>query len=94
MAFAGRMKELDVLCQEGRSMAPLGGPRVSLPGASGVSFPCFHLELELCDPNKLGHPYVYGHCLLPGGHLVILLVKLLYPLPFAILSAFALPCSV
>ena len=75
-------------------MAPLGSPRVSPPGASGVSCPCFHLELELPDPNKLGPPYVYGHCLLAGGLLVILLVELFYPLPFAILSAFGLPFSV
>ena len=67
MAFVRRMKELGALCQEGRSLAPLGKSRAFLPGTSGVSCPCFQLELGLPDPNKLGPPYVYGHCLLPGG---------------------------
>ena len=67
VAFVGRRKELDALCQEGRSLAPLGSPRVSLPGASGVSCPCFQLELELHDPNKLGPALcMCCHYILPG----------------------------
>ena len=77
----------------GRSV-PLGSPRVSLPGVSGMSCPCYHLELVLPGPDKSGPPYVYGHCPLPGSLLVVLLVELLYSLPIAILSAFGLPCSV
>ena len=78
----------------GQVIGSLGNSRVSLPGASGLSCPCFQLEFELPDPNKLGPPYVHGHCLLPGGFLVILQVNLLYSLPSAILAAFGLPCSI
>ena len=59
----------------GQVMGSLGSPRVSLPGASGVSCPCFHLELVLPDPDKSGPPHVHCHCPLPGGLLVILLVE-------------------
>ena len=87
MAFVGRMKELDELCQVCRSWVLLGSPRVSLPGTSGVSCPCFHLELELPGPDKSGPPYVYGHCSLLGSLLVILLVEL--PLFSAFCNSFS-----
>ena len=46
-----RWKELDALCQEGRSLVPLERSRV-YPGASGLNFPCLQLELGLPDPDK------------------------------------------
>ena len=46
-----RWKELDALCQEGRSLVPLERSR-AYPGASVLNCPCFQLELGLPGPDK------------------------------------------